>query len=94
MIDHSMQRSLSQFFKDWMIHPGRKPLIVRGARQVGKTWLVRELAKTSGHQLVELNSSMPWSMQTCVSHSARLRAKAGCLPACMRVLSSFFLNTA
>ena len=34
---------------------GRKPLVLRGARQVGKTWLVRELARRSGRTLVELN---------------------------------------
>ena len=30
-------------------------MILRGARQVGKTWLVRELARTEGRKLVELN---------------------------------------
>jgi len=50
-----MKRSRSAFLKDWLNNPGRKPLIVRGARQVGKTWLVRELAKTEGRELVELN---------------------------------------
>jgi predicted AAA+ superfamily ATPase len=34
---------------------GRRPLIVRGARQVGKTWLVRDLARASGLDLVEFN---------------------------------------
>lgn len=31
------------------------PLVLRGARQVGKTWLVRELARERGLDLVELN---------------------------------------
>ena len=30
-------------------------MVLRGARQVGKTWLVRELAKEAGKQLIELN---------------------------------------
>ena len=30
----------------WKNSPGRKPLIIRGARQVGKTWLMREFGKT------------------------------------------------
>lgn len=30
-------------------------MIVRGARQVGKTWIVRELARASGLDLVEIN---------------------------------------
>lgn len=33
----------------------RKPLIIRGARQVGKTWLVRHLAKKFNLELLELN---------------------------------------
>ncbi len=33
----------------------RKPLIVRGARQVGKTWLVRRLAEKKNLTLIELN---------------------------------------
>ncbi len=39
---------------DWKNHPGRKPLIIRGARQVGKTWLVREFAGRFDN-LVEIN---------------------------------------
>ena len=35
--------------------PERLPLVLRGARQVGKTWLVRDLAARSGRDLVELN---------------------------------------
>ena len=30
-------------------------MVLRGARQVGKTWLVRTLAKKTGKQLIELN---------------------------------------
>jgi predicted AAA+ superfamily ATPase len=26
----------------WLARPGRKPLVLRGARQTGKTWLMRE----------------------------------------------------
>lgn len=33
----------------------RMPLIMRGARQVGKTWLVRQLAKETGRRLIEIN---------------------------------------
>lgn len=50
-----MNRSLSVFLSDWLTDPCRKPLIMRGARQVGKTWLVRELAKTGSRTLIELN---------------------------------------
>lgn len=38
-----------------MANPGRKPLILRGARQVGKTWLVREAARHARLDLAEIN---------------------------------------
>ena len=50
-----MQRTAMQFLKDWLLDSRRKPLIIRGARQVGKTWLVRQLAHENGLQLIELN---------------------------------------
>jgi uncharacterized protein len=39
----------------WAIQPERKPLIIRGARQVGKSTLVRQLSEAIGLSLVELN---------------------------------------
>lgn len=29
------------YLQEWKSHPNRKPLIIRGARQVGKTWLMK-----------------------------------------------------
>lgn len=40
-----MKRDKSLKLREWRKKKMRKPLIVRGARQVGKTWLVRELGK-------------------------------------------------
>ncbi len=39
----------------WLADTGRKPLVLRGARQVGKTWLVRSFAQQHGKDLIELN---------------------------------------
>ncbi len=39
----------------WLIQANRKPLVLRGVRQSGKTWLVRELAKSHQKQLIEIN---------------------------------------
>ena len=38
----------------WRIKKGRKPLVLRGARQVGKTTLVRDFSK-SYSQFISLN---------------------------------------
>ncbi|MCD8106129.1 MAG: ATP-binding protein [Lachnospiraceae bacterium] len=37
-----MYRKLIEQLKSWKEDPERKPLIIRGARQVGKTWLMKE----------------------------------------------------
>jgi predicted AAA+ superfamily ATPase len=50
-----MKRSASTFLDQWIEDSQRKPLVLRGARQVGKTWLVRDLAQRHGLRLVELN---------------------------------------
>lgn len=50
-----MRRYTTQYLQEWLIENRRKPLVMRGARQVGKTWLVRNLAAQSGKQLIEIN---------------------------------------
>lgn len=40
-----MKRDTIEQLREWRNNPNRKPLIVRGARQVGKTWLMQEFAK-------------------------------------------------
>lgn len=46
-----MKRFVDQDLVRWKSDPNRKTLLVRGARQVGKTYSVRELAKTFDHYL-------------------------------------------
>lgn len=50
-----MRRKISSDLSAWLAADGRKPLVLRGARQVGKTWVVRELAAASDLDLVEIN---------------------------------------
>ncbi|MBN2479431.1 MAG: ATP-binding protein [Parachlamydiales bacterium] len=50
-----MKRNHSLFLINWLNSSSRKPLVIRGARQVGKTWLIRNLAESTKRQLVELN---------------------------------------
>lgn len=47
-----MWRLVTDELRKWSDSPRRKPLIVRGARQVGKTWAVNEFATarfSAGH---------------------------------------------
>jgi len=39
----------------WKLDKSRKPLIVQGARQVGKTWLMREFGKSEFRQTIYVN---------------------------------------
>lgn len=50
-----MQRVHLEELARWVGSEGRRPLVLRGARQVGKTWLVRELAEHLERELVEVN---------------------------------------
>lgn len=41
-----MKRYAMRQLMDWKDKPNRKPLILKGARQVGKTWLMKEFGRT------------------------------------------------
>ena len=40
-----MDRKVFKELKSWKERSGRKPLLIQGARQVGKTWLMREFGR-------------------------------------------------
>jgi uncharacterized protein len=48
-------RKATRVLSEWILKPRRKPLVLRGARQVGKSTLVREFAKSAGLELLEVN---------------------------------------
>lgn len=50
-----LRRSELNTLLKWLNKPNRKPLVIRGARQVGKSTLVRQLANASGRFCLELN---------------------------------------
>jgi uncharacterized protein len=50
-----MIRTLLKDLVLWKNSLNRKPLILQGARQVGKTWLMKEFGKTEFEQVVYLN---------------------------------------
>ena len=50
-----MKRAAEQYLEEWINQKRRKPLIIRGARQVGKSTLVRNFAKDKGFDLFEIN---------------------------------------
>lgn len=50
-----MKRSVEADLEAWATRKGRKPLIVRGARQVGKSWVIREFGRRHFGRVVEVN---------------------------------------
>ncbi|MDE6480971.1 MAG: ATP-binding protein [Muribaculaceae bacterium] len=50
-----MKRFAIKELEKWQNSPRRKPLIIEGARQVGKTWLVKEFASTHYKNMVYVN---------------------------------------
>ncbi len=55
-------RDLQKHLGKWKIEPSRKPLVVRGARQVGKTTVISQFAKNFG-QYIYLNLELPEDRQ-------------------------------
>lgn len=50
-----MERFALKELKKWKNKKNRKPLIIRGARQVGKTWLMKEFGKTCFEKTAYVN---------------------------------------
>ena len=51
-----LKRKIDDYLINWKADPGRKPLVVRGCRQVGKTESIRHFAKSAGYEsFIEIN---------------------------------------
>jgi uncharacterized protein len=50
-----MKRLLTKQLLDWKAELGRKPMLVRGARQVGKSYIIREFGLKNFSSFVEIN---------------------------------------
>jgi predicted AAA+ superfamily ATPase len=50
-----MKRAVLSYLGKWKDKKTRKPLVIRGARQVGKSYLVRQFAQVYGLELLEIN---------------------------------------
>ncbi len=50
-----MMRKIDNFLKEWKEDPDRKPLIVKGPRQVGKTESIRKFASENYESIIEIN---------------------------------------
>ncbi|HEY9053668.1 MAG TPA: ATP-binding protein [Rectinemataceae bacterium] len=69
----------------WREKPGRKPLVLQGARQVGKTWILKEFGRRAYSSVAYINFEANPRMTSLFSSSleterllAGLRIEAGC----------------
>lgn len=50
-----LKRKMYEQLLGWKNNKGKECLLIKGARQVGKTYLVREFAKAEYESFVEIN---------------------------------------
>ncbi len=50
-----LKRKIDKYLIEWKSNPDKKPLIVKGARQVGKTESIRSFAKNNYKSVIEIN---------------------------------------
>ncbi|MDR1060658.1 MAG: ATP-binding protein [Clostridiales bacterium] len=58
-----MHRTAMESLVKWKANPKRKPLIIRGARQVGKTWLMKEFGRIAFAQTAYVSFDSNQRMQ-------------------------------
>jgi predicted AAA+ superfamily ATPase len=60
-----MDRDLYKTLQSWKNDPHRKPLIIRGARQVGKSWLVEHFGRSEFERLIVINFELQPKYVSC-----------------------------
>ena len=59
-----MKRFIESYFQEWKISSRRKPMIIRGARQVGKTYLVDKFGRENFKYYVKVNPELDSSVKS------------------------------
>lgn len=60
-----MQRDIENDLRDWKNQPDRMPLLLRGARQVGKTFVIKKFAESHFENCVTINFELSPEMARC-----------------------------
>ena len=75
-----MERIAYNRLIEWKNSPERKPLIVHGARQVGKTWLLKELGRREYASLVYVNCDKEPAAATWMSGASSQKYLSAAIP--------------
>ena len=62
-----MSRKADRFLSEWKQDPDRKPLIIKGSRQVGKTETIRHFAAENYESVIEINFAKEPKYETITS---------------------------
>ena len=70
-----LKRKIDLFLQNWKMDPKRKPLIVRGPRQIGKTESILHFAKNHYESIICINfvEEPKYKMITADGYSAALK---------------------
>ncbi len=68
-----MERFAMKQLVQWKMRKDRKPLILRGARQTGKTWLLKEFGRTAFSETVYINFENERRLQDLFSENYDIR---------------------
>lgn len=50
-----LRRKIDKYLEEWKATPNRLPLIIKGARQIGKTESIRHFAQNNYKSIIEIN---------------------------------------
>lgn len=64
-----MYRTINEKLDEWKNRENRRPMVVRGPRQTGKTWLLREFGATAYQQVVYIDFEENRRMENFFSNS-------------------------
>ncbi len=68
-----MHRALYKNLLDWKVSTRRKPLLIQGARQVGKTWLINEFGKKEYTDYIYLNFEQTPNLKSLFANELSLQ---------------------
>lgn len=60
-----MKRDILKTLLDWQKDKNRKPIILRGARQVGKSWIIRYFGEHYFKNYIEINLELQYTLKSC-----------------------------
>lgn len=63
-----MDRNFEKYLIEWKIEANRKPLIVRGARQIGKSYTINKFGRENFSNLVEINFELQPHLKSLFSN--------------------------